>query len=147
MTPYVSEGSAPEGPGRRVISEDTSSIVRGMLQGVVEGEEGTGELARIPGYSVAGKTGTAEKVDPETGLYGGGYFTSFVGFAPTDDPEYLTLVLVDDPQTTYWGEVVAAPAFQKVMSFTLSYMNVPPDRRDTAANQPTAAQYSEGESR
>ena len=147
VTPYVSEGSAPEGPGRRVISEDTSSIVRGMLQGVVEGEEGTGELARIPGYSVAGKTGTAEKVDPETGLYGGGYFTSFVGFAPTDDPEYLTLVLVDDPQTTYWGEVVAAPAFQKVMSFTLSYMNVPPDRRDTAANQPTAAQYSEGESR
>ena len=66
-------------------------------------------------------------------MYGGGYFTSFVEFAPVDDPEYLTLVLVDDPQTTYWGEVVAAPAFQKVMSFTMSYMNVPPDRRETAA--------------
>ena len=133
VTPYVAEGSAPEGPGRRLISEDTSSIVRGMLQRVVEGEEGTGSLARIPGYSVAGKTGTAEKVDPETGLYGGGFFTSFIGFAPADDPEYLTLVLVDDPQTTYWGEVVAAPAFQKVMSFTLGYMNVPPDRTETAA--------------
>ncbi len=143
VTPHVGEGPAPTGPGRRVISENTSSIVRGMLQGVVEGEEGTGELARIPGYSVAGKTGTAEKVDPETGLYGGGYFTSFVGFAPADDPEYLTLVLIDDPQTTYWGEVVAAPAFHKVMSFTLSYMNVPPDRKDTAAAQPTGAQYAQ----
>lgn len=138
VTPYVTEGAAPEGPGRRVISENTSSIVRGMLQGVVEGEEGTGGLARIPGYSVAGKTGTAEKVDPDTGLYGGGYFTSFIGFAPVDDPKYLTLILVDDPQTTYWGEVVAAPAFQKVMSFTLSYMNVPPDRRETDVPAETA---------
>ena len=136
VTPYVAERSAPEGPGRRVISEETSSIVRGMLQSVVEGEEGTGELARIPGYSVAGKTGTAEKVDPETGLYGGGYFTSFVGFAPVDDPEYLTLILVDEPQTTYWGEVVAAPAFQKVMNFTLGYMNVAPDHLET---EPAAA--------
>ena len=140
VTPHVTQGATPEVPGHRVISEDTSSIVRGMLQRVVEGEEGTGSLARIPGYSVAGKTGTAEKVDPETGMYGGGYFTSFIGFAPTDDPEYLTLVLVDDPQTTYWGEVVAAPAFQKVMSFTLSYMNVPPDRRDTVAKE----QYAGG---
>lgn len=143
VTPYVAERSAPEGPGRRVISEGTSSIVRGMLQRVVEGDEGTGSLARIPGYSVAGKTGTAEKVDPETGLYGGGFFTSFIGFAPADDPEYLTLVLVDDPQTTYWGEVVAAPAFQKVMSFTLSYMNVPPDRGETTV----PAGYAEGASR
>ncbi|WP_166396493.1 peptidoglycan D,D-transpeptidase FtsI family protein [Rubrobacter marinus] len=145
VTPYVAEGSEPEDAGRRVISENTSSIVRGMLQGVVDGEEGTGELARIPGYSVAGKTGTAEKVDPETGLYGGGFFTSFVGFAPAQDPEYLTLVLVDDPQTTYWGEVVAAPAFQKVMSFTLSYMNVPPDRKDAAG--PATNQYAAGGSR
>ncbi|MDP9454358.1 MAG: penicillin-binding protein 2 [Actinomycetota bacterium] len=140
VTPHVTQGAAPEAPGRRVISENTSTIVRGMLQRVVEGEEGTGGLAKIPGYSVAGKTGTAEKVDPETGLYGGGYFTSFIGFAPTDDPEYLTLVLVDDPQTTYWGEVVAAPAFQKIMSFTLSYMNVPPDRKD----MPAMDQHPEG---
>ena len=137
VTPHVTQEAAPQGAGRRVISENTSTIVRGMLQRVVEGEEGTGGLAKIPGYSVAGKTGTAEKVDPETGLYGGGYFTSFIGFAPADDPEYLTLVLVDDPQTTYWGEVVAAPAFQKIMSFTLSYMNVPPDRKDTAATDRT----------
>ena len=146
VTPFVAEGSAPDEPGRRVISENTSSIVRGMLQGVVDGEEGTGTLARVPGYSVAGKTGTAEKVDPETGFYGGGYFTSFVGFAPAEDPEYLTLVLVDDPQTTYWGEVVAAPAFQKVMSFTLSYMNVPPDRRGANEARPAAAQYAGGDS-
>ncbi len=140
VTPHVAEGSAPEEPDRRVISEETSSIVRGMLAGVVE--EGTGELARIPGYTVAGKTGTAEKVDPKTGLYGGGYVTSFIGFAPAEDPEYLTLVVFDDPQTTYWGEVVAAPAFQKVMAFTLKYFNVPPDRRtpqDTAAVLPEGA--------
>lgn len=133
VTPHVAESSPPEEPGPRMISESTSSIVRGMLASVVE--EGTGELARIPGYTVAGKTGTAEKVDPTTGLYGGGFVTSFIGFAPAEDPEYLTLVVFDDPQTTYWGEVVAAPAFQKVMSYTLEYFNVPPDRttpRDAA---------------
>jgi len=125
VTPYVEEGAAPSGPGHRLISEGTSSIVRGMLRGVVE--NGSGEPARVPGYSVAGKTGTAEKVDPETGLYGGGYVTSFIGFAPTEDPEYLALIVLDDPQTTYWGELTAAPAFAEVMDFTLKYFNVPPD--------------------
>lgn len=131
VIPHVAQGSAPKGPGPRVISEETSSIVRGMLGGVVE--EGTGELARIPGYTVAGKTGTAEKVDPSTGLYGGGFTTSFIGFAPAEDPEYVTLVVFDDPQTTYWGEVVAAPAFQRVMAYSLEYFNVPPNRKTPQA--------------
>ncbi len=131
VTPHVVEDAAPAQPGHRVISEDASSIVRGMLEGAVE--KGTGELARIPGYSVAGKTGTAEKVDPTTGFYGGGYVTSFIGFAPAEDPEYLALIVLDDPQTTYWGEVVAAPAFQKLMDFTLKYFNVLPDRREEPA--------------
>ena len=129
VTPYVEVDAAPSGPGPRVISEDTSSIVREMLVGVVE--EGSGERARVPGYSVAGKTGTAEKVDPETGLYGGGYVTSFVGFAPAEDPEYVSLIVLDDPQTTYWGELTAAPAFAEVMDFTLKYFNVPPDPTET----------------
>jgi cell division protein FtsI (penicillin-binding protein 3) len=97
-----------------------------MLQGVVE--EGSGHSARIPGYTVAGKTGTSQKVDPETGAYGDEYVASFIGFAPASDPKYLALIAVDEPQTTYWGEVAAAPAFQEVMSFTLGYFNVPPDR-------------------
>ena len=125
ITPHVRERETSAAPGPRVISEETSAIVRGMLQGVVE--EGSGHFARIPGYTVAGKTGTSQKVDPETGTYGDEYVASFIGFAPASDPEYLALIAVDEPEATYWGEVAAAPAFQQVMSFTLGYFNVPPD--------------------
>lgn len=125
VTPYVAKKSAPEASGARVISGQTSSIVRGMLQSVVE--EGTGRYAQIPGYTVAGKTGTSQKVDPSTGTYGEEYTSSFIGFAPASDPKYLTLVIVDEPQGLIWGERVAAPAFQDVMSFTLGYFNVAPD--------------------
>ena len=96
-----------------------------MLQGVVE--DGSGHLAQIPGYTVAGKTGTSQKVDPETGAYTTEYVSSFVGFAPATDPEFVMLIAVDEPQTTYWGELAAAPYFQDVMSFALGYYNVPPD--------------------
>jgi cell division protein FtsI/penicillin-binding protein 2 len=106
------------------------------LQGVVD--EGSGHNAQIPGYTVAGKTGTSQVVDPETGTYGGGYVASFVGFAPASDPEYVALIAVDDPGTTYWGEVVAAPAFEDVMSFTLGYFNVPPDRAKNAPSRGAA---------
>jgi cell division protein FtsI (penicillin-binding protein 3) len=129
ITPHVKERESPAAPGPRVISEETSAIVRGMLQAVVE--EGSGHSAQIPGYTVAGKTGTSQKVDPETGAYGDEYVASFVGFAPASDPEYVVLVAVDEPEATYWGEVAAAPAFQEVMGFTLGYFNVPPDRRST----------------
>ena len=125
VTPYVRQGDAPTEPGPRVISRKTSAIVRGMLQGVVD--EGSGHFAQIPGYTVAGKTGTSQKVDPSTGTYGDEYVASFIGFAPASHPEYVALIAVDEPQTTYWGEIAAAPAFRKVMSFTLGYFNVPPD--------------------
>jgi cell division protein FtsI (penicillin-binding protein 3) len=125
ITPHVRERGTPAAPGPRVISEETSAIVRGMLQGVVD--EGSGHYAQIPGYTVAGKTGTSQIVDPRTGTYGDEYVASFIGFAPASDPEYVALIAVDDPGTTYWGEVVAAPAFRKVMGFTLGYFNVPPD--------------------
>jgi cell division protein FtsI/penicillin-binding protein 2 len=142
VTPYVAKTAASGEPGHRVISKRTSSIVRKMLQGVVE--EGTGHLARIPGYTVAGKTGTAQKVDPETGLYGDEYVTSFIGFAPAENPEYLALIAVDEPQVEVWGEVVAAPAFRKVMSFTLGHFNLAPDRH--APGAPASATV-EGEAR
>ena len=134
VTPYVNQAAAPNAPGSRVISERTSSIVRGMLQGVVD--QGTGHLAQIPGYTVAGKTGTAQKVDPETGLYGDEYVTSFIGFAPAKNPEYLALIVVDEPQKDLFGEVVAAPAFQDLMSFTLGHYNVPADRESTRDDPP-----------
>src|SRR5215210_8421768 len=133
VTPYVNEAAQGE-PGPQVISQETSSIVRGMLQSVID--EGTGHLAQIPGYTVAGKTGTAQKVDPKTGSYGNEYVTSFIGFAPAEDPEYLVMIVVDEPQKDLFGEVVAAPAFQDVMGFTLGYFNVPPDRESTKDDPP-----------
>jgi cell division protein FtsI/penicillin-binding protein 2 len=126
VIPHVTEQETPAEPGPRVISEETSAIVRGMLQGVVD--EGSGHYAQISGYTVAGKTGTSQKVDPEIGTYGDEYVASFIGFAPASDPEYVTLIAVDEPETSYWGELVAVPAFHEVMSFTLGYFNVPPDR-------------------
>jgi cell division protein FtsI (penicillin-binding protein 3) len=134
VTPHVTQQQSPEGQGPRVISEKTSAIVRGMLQGVVD--DGSGHFAQISGYTVAGKTGTSQIVDPKTGTYGDQYVASFVGFAPATDPEYVMLVAVDDPQTSYWGELVAVPAFRQVMSFTLGYFNVPPDRRGFVAEEP-----------
>jgi cell division protein FtsI (penicillin-binding protein 3) len=133
ITPHVTQRDVKT-PGPKVISAETSAIVRGMLQSVVD--EGTGRFARIPGYTVAGKTGTSQKVDPETGTYGDRYVASFVGFAPASDPKYLALVVVDEPKTVIWGERVAAPAFREVMGFTLSYFNVAPDRAAEAREAP-----------
>ena len=134
VTPHVTEQGSPPDPGPRVISEETSAIVRGMLQGVVD--EGSGHFAQIPGYTVAGKTGTSQIVDPATGTYGDEYVASFIGFAPASDPKYVALIAVNDPQRTYWGEIAAAPPFRKVMSFALSYFNVPPDRPKTQEVSP-----------
>lgn len=134
VAPYINQADAPQEPSSRVISKETSSIVRKMLQGVVD--EGTGHLAQIPGYTVAGKTGTAQKVDPKTGLYGTEYVTSFIGFAPAQDPKYLVLIVVDEPQKDLFGELTSAPAFQHVMSFILGYYNVPLDRESTKDEPP-----------
>ena len=134
VTPHVTEQETSQGQGQRVISKKTSAIVRGMLQGVVD--DGSGHFAQISGYTVAGKTGTSQKVDPTTGTYGNQYVASFVGFAPATDPEYVMLVAVDEPKTSYWGELVAVPAFHQVMSFTLGYFNVPPDRKGFVAEEP-----------
>jgi len=134
VIPHVTRQEPSTRQGPRVISSKTSAIVRGMLQGVVD--DGSGHFAQISGYTVAGKTGTSQKVDPKTGTYGDQYVSSFIGFAPATDPEYVMLVAVDEPKTSYWGEVVAVPAFRKVMTFTLGYFNVPPDRRGFEAEEP-----------
>jgi cell division protein FtsI/penicillin-binding protein 2 len=115
----------PKSRGRRVISERTAAQLRRMLEGVVEAG-GTGVSAAIDGYSLAGKTGTAQKVDPATGLYSKTrYIASFVGFAPARDPKLLVTVMVDEPKGAIYGAQVAAPAFQEIMRFALPYLGIP----------------------
>lgn len=118
---------APE----RVVSQDTAREVRAMLANAVSGDRATGQLAQVPGYTVAGKTGTARK--PNTGApgYSDKYVATFVGFAPVDDPEIVVAVMVDEP-TPIFGGVVAAPLFREVMQTALVSRNVAPDRTDTS---------------
>jgi cell division protein FtsI (penicillin-binding protein 3) len=113
--------------GHRVISEATAASLRRMLEGVL-GPGGTASGAAIPGYVLAGKTGTANKVDPATGTYSESkYVSSFVGFAPAAHPKLLVAVMVDEPQGDIYGGTVAAPAWKKITSFALTYLGIPPD--------------------
>lgn len=119
--------------GHRVMSSRTAAELRKMLRGVMQ-KKGTGEKLDIPGYPVAGKTGTAQKVDPTTRHYSPEFWaSSFMGFAPYDDPRLLLFVLVDEPQEGHYGAEVAGPIFDKVMSVALPYLGVPPRALPTAA--------------
>ena len=112
--------------GRRVISEATAASVREMLRGVLAAG-GTASEASIAGYDLAGKTGTANKIDPDTGEYSETrYVASFMGFAPADRPELLVAVVVDEPQYAIYGGQVAAPAFQKIVAYALPYLGIRP---------------------
>ena len=97
-----------------------------MLEGVLAAG-GTASEVSIPGYQLAGKTGTAQKPDPKTGGYSDTkYVASFVGFAPAKDPKLLVAVMVDEPQGEHLGGLVAAPAVQQIMQFVLPYLRIPP---------------------
>jgi cell division protein FtsI (penicillin-binding protein 3) len=112
-------------PRRRIISRSTARIMQSMFGQVVSDEHGTGGQAAIPGYAVAGKTGTANKADK--GVYvKGKYVASFIGFVPARNPQLLTFVAVDEPNVP-WGGSVAAPAFEKISEFALQYLAIPPD--------------------
>lgn len=112
--------------GKRVISSTTASRLRTMLEGVVEAGGSASEVA-IPGYTLAGKTGTANKIDRRTGEYSKTRFIgSFVGFAPARKPKLLVTVMVDEPQGEIFGAEVAAPAFEEIMRFALPYLGVGP---------------------
>jgi cell division protein FtsI/penicillin-binding protein 2 len=109
----------------RVIPSKVARQVRKMLQSAVEEPTGTGILARIPGYEVAGKTGTAEIPLPDGSGYAKGvYVASFVGMAPADDPRLVVLVAVDG--TAMFGGEAAAPAVQKIMRFALQHLEIAP---------------------
>jgi cell division protein FtsI (penicillin-binding protein 3) len=117
----------PIPPGRRVISATTAASLRRMLQGVLA-PGGTASEVSIPGYQLAGKTGTANKIDPATHEYSKTAFVaSFMGFAPASDPKLLCAVVVDEPQSgSIFGGTVAAPAFGQIMTFALPYLRIPP---------------------
>jgi cell division protein FtsI (penicillin-binding protein 3) len=117
---------APEPVGHRVISPAVAAQLRTMLEGVFA-PGGTASEVSIPGYQLAGKTGTANKIDPATGEYSKSrYVASFMGFAPAANPKLLVAVMVDEPQGAIYGGTVAAPAFGRIMSFALQYLRIPP---------------------
>jgi cell division protein FtsI (penicillin-binding protein 3) len=129
MRPHLIDhvGGAPSAPPvrRRIVTRWIAQEVTSMLQNVVL--DGTGTLAQIPGYHVAGKTGTAAKPDPSGGYSDSKYVASFVGFVPATRPRIVVLVTVDEPQGAIWGGTVAAPAFRAIAEPTLQHLEVPPD--------------------
>ncbi|MFN2594800.1 MAG: peptidoglycan D,D-transpeptidase FtsI family protein [Actinomycetota bacterium] len=125
---------------RRVVSRKTAAQMTNILEGVVT--HGTGVAAAIPGYRVAGKTGTAQKPLPGGG-YGNNYEASFVGYAPAEDPSIVVLVRLDDP-TPIWGGYTAAPTFQAIAQFALRHLGVAPtgNAAKQAASEPSTTQGS-----
>lgn len=110
----------------RVISAKTAKTLAQMLESVVDDREGTGTKARIPGYRVAGKTGTANRVDPATGKYRG-YTSSFAGFAPADKPRITVYCAIQNAtQGNYFGGQICGPIYKQVMEFALKTLQVPP---------------------
>ena len=129
-TPYLVDRVGGErgrrAPGRRVVSETVSAQVMTMLRDVVSAEGGTGAAAAVPGYTVAGKTGTANKPIPG-GYSTTKYFASFVGIVPAKKPRLVVLVSIDEPKGTIYGGVVAAPAFADIARSSLVELEVAPD--------------------
>jgi cell division protein FtsI (penicillin-binding protein 3) len=122
---------------RRVVSPETARTVTTILEGVVT--DGTGGKAAIPGFRVAGKTGTAQKIDARTGRYSATQFVgSFVGFVPADNPRLAMIVVIDEPHGESWGGTVAAPVFKRVGEQVLNYLGV-------SSNEPVKLAMLSGE--
>jgi cell division protein FtsI (penicillin-binding protein 3) len=119
----------PALPARRILTSGVARQVMAMMRDVVV--EGTGTAAALPGYQVAGKTGTAAKPDPDGGYSTSRYVASFVGVVPAMNPRLVVLVTVDEPGSAIWGGVVAAPAFAEIARFALQYLEIPPDAPST----------------
>jgi cell division protein FtsI (penicillin-binding protein 3) len=138
MRPYVVQAITDHngrliksfGPSRirKVISEKTAETLSRIMQTVIT-EGGTGVNAALEGYSVCGKTGTAQKIDENGGYSYEKYVASFVGFAPVENPKIVVLVVVDEPQKQHYGSIVAAPAFKAIAQKTLDYMHIAPKRK------------------
>ena len=130
------ETKVPAKPGKRVVSKDAAATVTRMMEAVTA-PDGTAPAAAIKGYRVAGKTGTAWRVDPATGRYIRGQNTvSFMGFAPADNPRFLTYIVLDKPYSSAGGGSTAAPVFHDIMSMALERFGVAP----TGSKSPKVAQ-------
>jgi len=132
VTPTIVEGNkAPDGsytpapppPRHRVISAKTATTMRNMMESVIS-EQGTAPEAAIPGYRIAGKTGTADRPNGHGGY--SGYTASFVGMAPADKPKVVCEVVLQNPRRGHFGGQVAAPVFKTVMSFALRTLRIAP---------------------
>jgi cell division protein FtsI/penicillin-binding protein 2 len=119
----------PAYAARRVLSPHVARQVMAMMRDVVV--EGTGQEAALPGYQVAGKTGTAAKPDASGGYSKSDYVASFVGVVPATNPRLVVLVTVDEPRGAIWGGTIAAPAFADIARFALQYLEIPPDAPET----------------
>jgi cell division protein FtsI (penicillin-binding protein 3) len=151
MRPYVTQRVvSPQGEVvlenqphvvRRVVSEKTAKQLASMLSQVTT-EGGTGAMANIEGFDVAGKTGTAQKADPIHGGYSNKRVASFVGFVPANNPRLVALVLIDEPEGSVYGGVVAAPVFRNIAQGALRRMMVAPQKTEAL---PVAANLAQGE--
>jgi cell division protein FtsI/penicillin-binding protein 2 len=111
---------------RRVLKPETAQKMRSIMLEAVE--KGSGFAARIPGYSIGGKTGTSQKPSPTgKGYLSGSYVGSFVGFIPNYRPRVLILVTIDNPRGAYYGGAVAAPVFKNIAAEVIRYLAIPPD--------------------
>lgn len=128
-------------PVRRVISAATARQVTSMLESVVE-KEGTAPKARMAEFRVAGKTGTAQKVDPVARGYSEKRIASFIGVLPAENPRAVILVVIDEPKTDVFGGHIAAPAFKEIASNLMAYLGVAPSRPRAVAAASTAAAHS-----
>ena len=123
MTPRLVADSASK-PGVRVVSATTAATVRQMLESVVS-KDGTAPAAQIPGYRVAGKTGTANRFSSKSHGYSG-YTASFIGFAPADNPSLVVAVMIHNPRNGHFGSTVSGPVFRQVMMYALAQRKIPP---------------------
>jgi cell division protein FtsI/penicillin-binding protein 2 len=119
---------------RRIMSPGVDKMVKTMLTGVVADAGSTGTEAAIPGYTVAGKTGTAQKPDGHGGYSDTNFDATFVGMVPATNPRLVVLVMVDQPRGSIFGGVVAAPAFADIAKFDLQYLEIPPDDPKSAGS-------------
>jgi cell division protein FtsI (penicillin-binding protein 3) len=136
---------APQ-PVRRVLSESTSKLMVEALKTVVTAD-GTAPEAAMKDYVVAGKTGTAQKVDSQTHTYSSDkYIVSFIGFFPADDPQLCIYVVLDAPKegSQAFGGTVAAPVFREIAERCASYLNIPPDKNLEQPNSPPALVAASG---
>ncbi len=136
ISPSIIRGSATTEDGtvvgtdvateERVVSARAAKQTARMMERVVDEDAGVAPRAQVPGYLVAGKTGTAQRVDPDCGCYDGSTSVSFGGFAPADDPRFTVYVVLHDPQVDGGGGSISGPAFSRIMGYALSRYRVPP---------------------